>query len=818
MDKKCFHCGLDVPENIHLPIIYKGQEEDTCCAGCQAVATSILDAGLEAYYLQRTADATKVDLPLEDVLAQLKLYDLDEVQKEFVHMSPDNKREAVLMLSGITCAACVWLIEQQLLRVSGVVQVDLNYSTQRARVTWDNQQVQLSDILLRIQQTGYQAHPFDTSRYEEQAQKESKKSLNRLWVAGLSMMQVMMYAVPTYLYGDIEEPYLTLLHVTSMVLTLPVMLYSAIPFYRGFARDLKNKRMGMDTPVTIAIVLAFIASCYALGVGEVKDIYFDSISMFVFLLLGGRYLEQVARRKAGDATDRLIKLVPAFCHVMPNYPQSTEVQEGVVAKLSVDDVILIKPGEVVPVDGVVIAGHSEVNEAMLTGESMPNAKHAGDTVVAGTMNMTSALTVQTSAVGVNTRLSSIVRLLDNALAQKPKVAVLADKYASWFIMALLVFAVLIFGLWWYIADAEQALWVVVSLLVITCPCALSLATPAALAAATGNLAERGILISKGHTLETLSHVTDVVFDKTGTLTYGEPSVTKWQNLGAEQDETLLLIAQALEAHSEHPIAKAICVIETEKNTAVFNISNLINTIGQGISAQVNGKVWSIGRMQYVASIAGVLAPEDKVDLTQSASLIALGDEHNIQALFYLQDGVKPEAKEMIQTLKEQGLNVHLLSGDYQKAVQALADDLNITSVFSQVTPEEKLTTVQQMQQAGKVVMMVGDGINDVPVLAQSNVSLAMGSGADVAREGSDMVMLKPSLALIPQALNLARRTRMIIQENLWWALCYNVIALPIAAMGLVTPWIAALGMACSSLLVVMNALRLLQRKKSTLYS
>ncbi len=810
MDKKCFHCGLDVPENIHMPVTFQGQMQETCCHGCQAVAQSIIAAGLDAYYVQRTASAEQAVLPPEEVLAQLRLYDLEEVQQEFVHIGQESQREAVLLLSGITCAACVWLIEQQLLRLPGVMRVDLNYSTQRARVLWNNEQVKLSDILLRIQETGYQAHPFDTSRYEEQAQKERKKSLNRLWVAGLSMMQVMMYAVPTYLYGDIEEPFLSLLHAASMILTLPVMFFSAIPFYQGFARDLKNKRMGMDTPVTIAIVLAFIASCFALAKGEVAGIYFDSISMFVFLLLGGRYLEQVARRKAGDATERLVKLVPAFCHVLPDYPSSHDSQEAVVAKLSEGAVVLVKPGEVIPVDGMVVSGHSEVNEAMLTGESLPIAKDEGAEVVAGTMNMTSPLMVMTTAVGMNTRLSSIVRLLDNALAQKPKVAVLADKYASWFIMGLLLFAILIFGVWWYGAGADRALWVVVSLLVITCPCALSLATPAALAAATGSLAERGILISKGHALESLSHISDIVFDKTGTLTHGEPSVVSWKNLGQFDDALLISIAKTLESQSEHPIAKAIQDLEGNANQV--GMSQFVNTIGQGICAQIDGKIWCIGRIKFVAQMAGVLVDDAWLSAENGSSLIALGDENHVQALFCLKDTMKPEAVPMIASLRAAGVRLHLLSGDHHEAVHALAKDLGIENSQAEVTPEDKMNYVQNLQQQGCVVLMVGDGINDVPVLAQADVSLAMDSGADIAQAGSDMVMLKPNLLLIPETLAVAKKTKIIIKENLWWALCYNAVALPIAAMGLVTPWLAALGMASSSLLVVLNALRLLRRK------
>jgi len=411
--KNCFHCGLEVPEHLHLTVRFEDEEHETCCAGCQAVAQSIIDAGLGNYYKQRTADAEKSELPPPEVLSQLKLYDLPEVQADFVEVGAGDEREAVLMLGGITCAACVWLIEQQLLRMKGVVRVDLNYSTHRCRVVWDSAHIELSDILLKIRQTGYTAAPYDAQKIEAQAQKERKQFIVRLAVAGLGMMQTMMFALPTYFYGgDIEPLYLEILHWGGFLMVLPVVFYSALPFYRGAWRDWKNRRVGMDTPIAIAIVMTFIAGIYSLATNAGQGMYFESIAMLLFFLLGGRFMEQIARRKAGDAAERLVKLVPAFCHRLPSYPESEAIEEAAVVRLNIGDTIVVKPGEVIPVDGTVLSGESEVNEAMLTGESLPIVKRPSEKVTAGTLNTSSPLIIRTDHTGGNTRLSHIVKLLD----------------------------------------------------------------------------------------------------------------------------------------------------------------------------------------------------------------------------------------------------------------------------------------------------------------------------------------------------------------------------------------------------------------------
>ncbi|MDO5073221.1 MAG: heavy metal translocating P-type ATPase [Neisseria animaloris] len=818
MKKTCFHCGLDVPENIDLPIQYENETHPACCAGCQAVAQSIIDAGLGNYYKQRTADAEKAALPPQEVLDQIKLYDLPEVQAGFVETGEGNEREAVLMLGGITCAACVWLIEQQLLRLNGVLRVDLNYSTRRVRVLWDSSRAALSDILLRIQNTGYTAAPYDAQKVEEQAQKERKQSLIRLAVAGLSMMQTMMFAVPTYLYGNEIEPlYLGILHWGAFLMVLPAMFYSAVPFYQGTWRDLKNRRIGMDTPVAIAIILTFIAGIYGLLSNAGQGLYFESIAMFVFLLLGGRYMEQIARRKAGDAAERLVKLVPAFCHKLPAYPESEAGEEAAVVQLQAGDVIVVRAGEVIPVDGTVLAGESEVNEAMLTGESLPVAKRQGAVVVAGTLNTASPLVIRTDTVGSDTRLSHIAKLLDRALAQKPRLAELADKYASSFVMSLLVLAVPVFVGWTIYADAMTALWITVSLLVITCPCALSLATPTALAASTGTLASDGILVGGSQSLETLSQIDDVVFDKTGTLTKGMLTVSRIIPLGSLKTAEALAVAQALEMQSEHPIARAILSCNANDGDVMPDIrtEQRINRIGYGVSAQVevNGErqIWAVGRAEFVAEIAGRL-PED-ARIEHSGSMVYLGNQQGFQTAFLLEDEVKNGIADMLAELKSQGARLHVLSGDRTIAVETVARQLGLDAYRAEASPEDKLAYVETLQRQGRKVLMVGDGINDAPVLAQADVSVVVAGGADIARDGADVVLLNDDMRVLPLTVRQARKTRTVIRQNLAWASMYNLIAVPLAVLGFVTPWIAALGMSLSSLLVSANALRLLKKDK-----
>ncbi|WP_215782500.1 heavy metal translocating P-type ATPase [Paludibacterium sp. B53371] len=808
MTEQCFHCGLPVPPDSHFRIHQGKQERPACCAGCQAVAQTIIDAGLDEYYRHREASGQPAEALPAELLQQIALYDQTDLQRAFVRDEGNDVHEAALMLEGVTCAACVWLIEQQLLRLDGVMSVDINYTSHRARVRWDRGRLPLSRLLEAIGRIGYRAHPYDSARQEALMQKERKQAINRLWVAGLSMMQVMMYAVPIYVAqsNEIEPRFLWILHWASFLLTLPVMLYSALPFYRGAWRDLQARRVGMDTPVTIGILTAFGASTWALIEHIAQGVYFDSVSMFVFLLLGGRYLEGMARRKAGEALESLVKLIPAFAHQLIDWPGSRQTVEVAVSMLNPGARLLVRPGETIPVDGCVLEGHSSSNESLLTGESRPIDKAPGSPVIAGSVNLTSPLVVEVAEAGQNTRLAAITRLLDQALAQKPRMAVLADRFASLFVALLLLTALGSFIAWEFI-DPSRSLWIMVAVLVISCPCALSLATPTALTAAGGRLARTGVLVTQGHALETLVSTTDVVFDKTGTLTDGKMRLLAWQSLSPSFDElTVLSLARQMESGSEHPLARAILADAPDCPAA----QALQNHPGRGVEGQIAGRTWRLGNAAFVAELSGQHLQED--DWQAGNSLIWLGNSEQVVARLAIGDQPREEAAASIASLRQRGLRVHLLSGDGEATVARLADKLAIDAWRATATPRDKLDYVSDLQAQGRHVLMVGDGINDAPVLARADVSIAMGGGTDVARASGDMVLIDDSLSLIPEALDIAARTRRIISQNLWWAAGYNLIALPLAVSGHVTPWLASLGMASSSLLVVSNALRLIKRK------
>ncbi|SMC22121.1 Cu2+-exporting ATPase [Andreprevotia lacus DSM 23236] len=792
----CFHCGEPVPPDTSFQIHYRTTTQPACCAGCEAVAQSIIDAGLDAYYAQREQPAARAQ-PLPDELRQqLQLYDDPGLQQSFVHAA-ENEREAALLIEGITCAACIWLNERQIGRLPGVLGVSINYTSHRARVRWDATQTQLSTILNAVAAIGYQAQPYDQARQEQAREKARKSALLRLWIAGLSMMQVMMFTVPVYLTGEgnIDAKWLLLLNIASFAMTLPVVLFSSLPFYRSAWRDLRLGRTGMDLPVSIGVLAAFIASSYSLLTGH-GAIYFDSVGMFVFLLLGGRYLEQAARLRAGAALERLVKLTPAFAHHLPDWP-ARDSREVAVGHLQAGDVVLVRAGETFAADGIVLEGQSAANEALLTGESAPVSKQAGSKVVGGSINGSSPLVVQIDATGEQTRLAGIVRLLDRALAEKPRIAEQADRIAGGFVAALLLVA-LAAWLFWHWHDPAHALPIAIAVLVISCPCALSLATPVALTAATGRLAQLGLLVSRGHALAGLAHVSDVVFDKTGTLTLGTPSLTQTIPLAMTAQDGLARAA-ALEHASEHPLALAF------RSSTSWTASEIHNHPGGGLTGLIDGVPHAIGHASFVAQHCHGPAPAELMP-----GAIYLVDAQRWLAGFVVADALRDDAAATVAALQQAGKQVHLLSGDRQTKADEVATQIGINHVRAEATPSDKLAYLQQLQRDGARVLMVGDGVNDAPVLAAADISIAMANGVDVAQASGDAVLLENRLSTITQALHVATATRRIIRQNLTWALGYNLIALPLALAGLVTPWLASLGMASSSLLVVLNALRLVR--------
>ncbi len=798
----CFHCGEPVPPGARYFILYQSVNQPACCIGCQAVGQTIIDSGNADYYRLRTDLPKTAEAALEE-LKNLKLYDLPEVQSSFVK-SEGDVREANLILEGIVCAACVWLNERHLLQLPGVLAADINFSTRRARVRWDDSRIQLSGILKSIQDIGYLAYPFDTGRQEELFRKERETAIRRLAIAGLGMMQVMMYAVPAYMAGegtmtrDIEA----LMRFASLILTTPVVFYSAWPFFQGAWRDLKLKRAGMDVPVALGVGAAYTASIYGTFIGS-SEVYFDAVTMFVFFLLTGRFLEMSARKQSAEAAESLVKLIPAAAMRLPGYPATREEEMVAAVKLMAGDHVLIGPGESFPADGSVVEGNSSVDESLLTGESMPVFKHAASMVIGGTINLESPLVVKVEKVGSDTVLSGIVRLLDRALAEKPRLAQIADRVAGWFVFALLLVAASVAGIWYWV-DATRAFWITVSVLVVSCPCALALATPAALTAALGRLTRLGLLSTRGHALETLAHATDFVFDKTGTLTTGQFSLLDMEVLRTDRANVLAL-AQALEQGATHPLASALREAAGKADLAADQLSYIP---GRGVTGQIAGKTYRLGAPEFLGE-----APAP-TRFKVGVSLVGLADDMGVLAWFALGDAPRLQAHRLIDELKGLGVRIHLYSGDRDENVQALARELGIDDARGGMLPQDKLEAVKALQKAGAIVAMTGDGVNDAPVLAQAQVSIAVDQGAEAAQAAADMVLLSTEIGRLADGVKLARKAQGVIRQNLAWSVLYNAFAIPAAALGYVTPWMAGIGMSLSSLLVVLNAMRLSRISKN----
>jgi Cu2+-exporting ATPase len=777
-----------------------------CCHGCEAVAQTIVDAGYSDFYARRSAKPMSRVEAVPDLLRAAPAYDDDAVESEYVRSErrdgdrEDSLKQVSLLIDGISCAACAWLIERRLKETPGVTEAHVNYSTRRAMLSWVPEKIRLSDIIERVRTIGYRAQPYNPAVHEEVARREDRAYLLRIGITGALGMQVMMIATAMY-FGDsggIDEGYRALFRWLSLFLTVPVIVYCALPFFRGALRDARNATLGMDVPVTLGLAIAFAGSAQATWTGA-GSVYYDSIVMFVFFLLCARYLENRARHRSVAAIEALNQALPDLAERRRGDGQWERVPG---TGLSPGDIIRVRAGAGFPADGIIREGATSANESLLTGESTPVEKPAGSAVLAGSVNIDQPAIVEVTSARGGSILSQIVRMTERAQAHKPRLARATDRAAAWFVAWVLLLAGGAGAYWFAHGDADW-LAVVVSILVVSCPCALSLATPAALTSAVNALTKRSIIPVSGAALEALARIDTVVLDKTGTLTEGRLSVTDVISPAGVSATRVLEVAAAIDQTSHHPVGQAILARFGGAPPPVTEL----HRDASGVDGVVGGKRYYLGNAAYIAARTRARPEADA-----PGTCAWLADEARILGRMDLEDRIRPEAQDALRRLTQAGLHPRLFSGDRSPAVERLAQRLGIADWEGDMTPSRKLAALRTLQGEGHRIAAVGDGINDAPFLSASDVSISMARGADLARVNADLVLMGDSLNAVPEAVRIARRVRNVIRQNIAWAVAYNLLALPAAAAGMVPPWLAAIGMSLSSLIVVSNALRLNLRR------
>lgn len=797
----CFHCGEPLLGST-LTARIDDRAEPVCCHGCLAVAELIAGAGLSDYYRfreQASARPQAADFATDTWAAYAK----PEIAAPFLRTQGDVD-SVTLAVEGLRCAACSWLIDQVLQGINGVCDAATNASTGRAHVAWNHNVLTLADILRSIARLGYRPTPLSTAAGDTDTlqlqQRERRDALKRLAVAGLGMMQVMMFAVAGYaaqLSGEVMDPRLDeFFRLVSLLVATPVMFYSAAPILAGAFKGLRARAISMDVPVSVALVLAYSASVINSVAGRSGEVYFDSVTMFVFFLMLGRFVQMSVRHRTTSISDALARQLPSHAHCI----EAGEVREVPAAGLQQGDLILVRHGEIIPADGELLEAEADIDEAILSGESLPVQRKAGDAVIAGTLNLHHPIHVRVTATGrgAGTVLSHIMALMQRAQTQRPAMSCAADAAAARFLRYVLLGAGLTCAAWLGI-DPTRAFEATLAVLVVACPCAFAIAMPAALSAATAHLAGSGMLITKPDALETLAGIDTMVFDKTGTLTEGRVAIERCTPLAEVDEARCLEIAAALELASEHPLARAF------RAHGSVAASDVRVVPGRGLEGVVEGKRYRVGAQAFVAPGCRELSSQHAA----GATTIALSDGQRLLARIDLRDLPRCSAPGAIAALQSIQIDTQLLSGDGDAAVTAIAHRCGIGQSFARCSPARKLALVQALQAEGKRVAMIGDGVNDAPVLAAADVSIAMGRGAALAHASADMVLINENLAALPKAVEIARRTLEIARQNMIWAVAYNFGSLPLAALGWIPPWAAALGMSLSSIGVVLNATRLL---------
>lgn len=805
----CFQCGLPVAASPSVTADIGGKQRAFCCIGCRAVAQLINDAGLKNYFRFRDDSIADTAAIVGKAANDFSYYDDEKFQDQFVVSEPGDVRCAGLVVEGIHCAACAWLIERYIGAQGGVASVSVNSSNHRCQLRWHSRQTSLSQMLPYFLAIGYRAVPATHDDIQQQITRENRQALMRLGVAGFGMMQVGMLAVALYAGAlqDMTEVWRQLLRWVSAMVATPVVFFAAMPFFRNAFTAVRFFRLSMDVPVALAIGLAYVLSCWA-TVSGAGDVYFDSVSMFTFFLSTGRYVEMRIRHRNEQSLSRTASLLPVVVQRIKRAGDTQKLPHS--ETLPVDSLVngdwtQVREGETIPCDGCVVEGEGHVDESLLTGEPHAIDKTAGDAVIAGSIIADGSLVVEAQHLKQQTRIAAIQRITDRALQEKPRQLVLADRLAGYFV-ATVLFAAGLAGLYWYNKEPHRALWVVLSILVVTCPCALSLATPVALTAAVHRLRRLGLLIVRGHAVETLARVTRVAFDKTGTLTEGKINVSDVVIVAGYSRERVLKIIAAMESGSTHPIARAFAQYPTD-----LSASEVKYYRGQGVVALVEGHRYRFGTEDFALAL---ISDSDAANVTMSQpqpmgpSPLTLSCHDGVVARVIISDKLREESKAALHALQQQGLTLSILSGDGSATVASVAAELGVRNFQAELKPEQKMERVKQWQSQHDVVAMVGDGLNDLPVLVAADVSLAMSGAADLTQIQADSVLLRNDLRIVSLARRCAVFCRSVIRQNLYWAVLYNIVALPLAIAGMVPPYVAAIGMSLSSLLVVLNSARI----------
>ncbi|MFL6617806.1 MAG: heavy metal translocating P-type ATPase [Povalibacter sp.] len=804
MNATCFHCSEPLGKSALVARI-GDRDESVCCAGCRAVAELIAGAGLEQYYEMRSERPARP--PISGLEADAwTAYARSEIADALV-VGQGDLDTVTLGVEGLRCSACAWLIDKVLSQLEGVVSATTNAATGRVHIEWQRSVLTLADVMRAIARAGYRPFPPGDSRVLDQQQSERRVGLRHLAVSGFGMMQVMMFAVAVYsaqLQGDAIEPrLLEFFRMVSMLVAAPVMFYAGLPIFSGALRSVSRRTVGMDVPVALALVLAFGASVYNVFDGNTGEVYFDSVTMFIFFVTLGRYIQMSVRNRTMSITDALARQMPSVAHRI----QENSCVDVAVAALAVDDLVLVRRGEVLPADGELLEAVAQLDESLLSGESAAVRRGRGETLSGGSLNLGDPIRIKVTAIAQASVLAHVVTLLEKAQAQRPRISAAADKASTHFLSAVLIAATLTAAIWAWL-DPSRAFPATLAVLVVACPCAFAIAMPAAVSAAIAHLARLGVLVTNPNALEKLAQIDHAIFDKTGTLTHGKLQMQRCIVAEGVDELQCRQIAASLEASSEHPIARALADF-----TPIAPVSNVRTAVGAGIEGELAQCRYRIGTPEFAAEMHNGFV-RTLADPQAGSTVVVLADEHRVLAQFELQDQLRDGAPGTISALRESGIASEILSGDRQSVVDILGERCGISQRLARHSPEQKLARLQSLQQQGHRVLMLGDGINDAPVLAAADVSIAMGRGTALAHASADMILMTEDLAAVPAALQLSQRMRRIVRQNLFWSAAYNFGSLPLAALGFIPPWLAAVGMSASSVLVVLNATRLLPRRSN----